>query len=128
MSDDLPIMSFESGIALREWLARNHRQSPGLWVRIFNSRSEVPSITFEDLLEQGLCFGWSESKRIRGDVTFYLQRFTPRRRPGTTSDRNRRLAQRLLAEGKMTASGLNALGMVEVADQQRPPAARRSTE
>ncbi len=109
MKDDLPVMSFEDGSTLRDWLALHHRESSGLWVRIFNSRARVPSVTFEDLLEQGLCFGWSESKRIRGDETFYLQRFTPRRRPGTTSDRNRKLVQRLLAEGKMTESGLEAL-------------------
>jgi uncharacterized protein YdeI (YjbR/CyaY-like superfamily) len=114
MNDDLPVMSFESGMALREWLTRNHEQSRGLWVRIFNAHARLPSVTFEDLLEQGLCFGWSESKRMRGDATFYLQRFTPRRRPGTTSDRNKRLALRLLAEGRMTESGLEALGMVEV--------------
>jgi uncharacterized protein YdeI (YjbR/CyaY-like superfamily) len=90
---------------------RESSRRPGLWVRIFDSRSRVPSITFEDLLEQGLCFGWSESKRMRGDETFYLQRFTPRRRRGTTSDRNRRLVQRLLAEGEMTDSGFEALGI-----------------
>ena len=119
MKDDLPVMSFEDGSSLREWLAANHRESKGLWVRIFNSRAQRPSVTFEDLLEQGLCFGWSESKRARGDETFYLQRFTPRRRPGTTSDRNRKLVQRLLAEGKMTESGLEALGMVRAADPVR---------
>ena len=105
MKDDLPVMSFEDGSSLRAWLAANHRESQGLWVRIFKPRAGIRSVTFEDLLEQGLCFGWSESKRMRGDETFYLQRFTPRRRPGTTSDRNMKIVQRLLAEGKMTESG-----------------------
>jgi uncharacterized protein YdeI (YjbR/CyaY-like superfamily) len=112
MKDDLPVMSFENARTLREWLAANHRESTGLWVRIFTSRARVPSVTFQDLLELGLCFGWSESKRVRGDEASYLQRFTPRRRTGTTSDRNRKLVQRLVADGKMTESGLEALGMV----------------
>ncbi len=116
MSDDLSVMSFGDGSALREWLVRHHRESRGLWVRVFNSRSGVSSVTFQELLEQGLCFGWSESKRVRGDETFYLQRFTPRRRPGTNSSRNRRLVQRLLADGAMTESGLRALGLLDVAD------------
>ena len=117
---DLPVMSFEDGSTLRAWLAENHDQSSGLWVRIFNSHAGVSSVSFEDLLEQGLCFGWSESKRVRGDETFYLQRFTPRRHPGTTSDRNRKLARRLLAEGKMTQSGLKALEMGPAADRGGP--------
>ncbi len=124
MNDDLPIMSFEDGSALREWLDRNHRESRGLWVRVFNSRSRVPSVTFEELLEQGLCFGWSESKRVRGDETFYLQRFTPRRRPGTNSIRNKRIVQRLVAEGMMTESGLRALELVDSADHRRTPRSR----
>jgi len=117
MKDELPVMSFEDGRSLRAWLDANHRESNGLWVRIFNSRSGRRSVTFEDVLEQGLCFGWSESKRARGDESFYLQRFTPRSRPGTTSDRNRKLVQRLSAEGKMTESGLSALGMAPTADR-----------
>lgn len=124
MNDDLAVMSFEDGSALREWLDLNHRESRGLWVRVFHSRSGVPSVTFEELLEQGLCFGWSESKRVRGDETFYLQRFTPRRRPGTNSIRNKRIVERLVAEGRMTESGLMALGLVDAADQDRTPRSR----
>ncbi len=119
MNDDLPIMSFEDASTLREWLDRNHRESRGLWVRVFNSRARVPSVTFEELLEQGLCFGWSESTRVRGDETFYLQRFTPRRRPGTNSIRNKRIVQRLVAEGMMTESGLRALELGESSDHHR---------
>jgi uncharacterized protein YdeI (YjbR/CyaY-like superfamily) len=116
LNEDLPVMTLEDGDALRRWLELNHDQRPGLWVRIFKGGSGVIGVTFEDVLEAGLCFGWSEGKRIRGDETSYLQRFTPRRRKGTDSDRNRRLAKRLLAEGKMTASGLDALGMRRAAD------------
>jgi len=111
MSDDLPVMSFENGDALRRWLKLNHATCPGIWVRIYSRRSSVTGVTFEEVLEQGLCFGWSESKRIRGDETSYLQRFTPRRVRGTASDRNLRLARGLLAEGRMTTFGLEALGM-----------------
>ncbi len=111
MNEDLPVATFEDEDGLRRWLTLNHDTSPGLWVRIFKRGSGVISVTFEDVLESGLCFGWSESKRVRGDEISYLQRFTPRRGKTTASDRNRKLAQRLLAEGKMTTSGLAALGM-----------------
>ena len=117
--DDLPVLSFTDGAALRDWLVINHDTSPGVWVRIFKRDADVRSVTFEDVLEQGLCFGWSESKRIGGDEDSYLQRFTPRRRQGTVSDRNKVLARRLSAEGKMTVSGFEALRMT---DPFRPPA------
>ena len=31
-------------------------------------RSEIPSVDFHDVLEEGLCFGWSESNRRAGDA------------------------------------------------------------
>ena len=63
--DDLQVISFADWRALRSWLEVNHDNSPGVWVRIFKRGSSVPSVTFNEVLEQGLCFGWSESKRLR---------------------------------------------------------------
>ncbi len=111
MSDSLPILAFESQVALRDWLEQNHASSNGMWVRIYKRGAGVPSVTFEEVLEHGICFGWSESKRRRFDDTSYLQQFTPRRTPGTTSTRNRALADRMIREGRMTAAGIVALGM-----------------
>lgn len=113
MGDSLPILTFDSGAVLRQWLKQNHARSAGIWVRIHKGGAGVPSVTFEEVLEQGICFGWSESMRRRFDDTSYLQRFTPRRTRGTTSTRNRGLADRLIREGQMTAAGIEALGMGE---------------
>jgi len=111
MSDSLPILAFECGVVLRDWLEQNHASSDGVWVRIYKRGADVPSVTFDEVLEQGICFGWSESKRRRFDDTSYLQRFAPRRTRGTTSTRNKALADRMIRDGKMTEAGLEALGM-----------------
>lgn len=113
MTDSLSILAFDSGVDLRQWLEQNYARSAGVWVRIYKRGSGVPSVTFEEVVEQGICFGWSESKRRRFDDTSYLQRFTPRRNRGTTSTRNRVLADRLIRGGQMTAAGMEALGMEE---------------
>ena len=78
-------------------------------MRVAKAGSGIPSVTFHDLLEEGLCFGWSESTRRAGDDTSYLQRFTPRRTRGTTSERNRRLVVELRTRGLMTPAGEAAL-------------------
>jgi len=104
-------MEFRSGDELRAWLLQNHATSAGIWVRIYNAKSGVPSLTFEDMLDEGLCFGWSESNRRTGDERSYLQCFTPRRSKGTTSKRNLEHAARLIREKKMTPAGLKALGL-----------------
>lgn len=110
MAHSLPVVSFESRDLVRSWLEENASTSLGILVRVFKKQSGVVSVSFEDLLEEGLCFGWSESKRLKGDAKSYLQQFTPRRSLGTTSLRNKRLADRLVAEGRMTPVGLAALG------------------
>ena len=109
-TDGLGIQEFASAADLELWLEAHHATSPGIWVRLYRSRSAQPSVVFEDLLELGLCFGWSESTRRAYDVESYLQRFTPRRTRGTTSERNRRLVVRPEAEGRMRSAGREALG------------------
>ena len=106
---DLRIVSFASRHELRAWLTRHHDSSNGIWVRLFKKGSGIPSATFEDLLDEGLCFGWSESQRQKGDDASYLQRFTPRRSRGTTSERNKAHIRRLIQEKRMTSAGLKVL-------------------
>ena len=111
MHDGLEVVAFADRRVLRAWLVANHSAHPGVWVMLARTGSTRPSVTFSDLLEEGLCFGWSESTRHAGDDDAYLQRFAPRRTRGTASERNRRLVERLGAEGLMTAAGYRALGM-----------------
>lgn len=110
MAGDLEIRTFTTRAELWDWLAEHHTTHPGLWVRLANSRSPAPSVSFHDLLEAGIAHGWSESTRRTYDDRSYLQRFTPRRTRGTTSQRNRAIADRLEAEGRMTPAGRAALG------------------
>lgn len=108
-AEELPIMEFKTQAELRTWLMNHHAISRGVWVRVFKKFAAVPSVTFEQLLDEGLCFGWSESNRLRYDEMSYLQKFTPRKTKGTTSERNRKRIQVLIESGQMTQSGLEAL-------------------
>jgi uncharacterized protein YdeI (YjbR/CyaY-like superfamily) len=107
---DLPILSFDCAADLRRWLELHHATSRGMWLRIYKAGAKIPSVTFLEVLDEGLCFGWSESTRRRGDEHSYLQRFTPRRAAGTASQRNRGRVDRLIREGRMTPAGVAALG------------------
>lgn len=107
----LPVKEFDSEDALRTWLAANYQSSAGIWVRLYKKHSGIRSVTFEGVLDQGLCFGWSESLRHSGDDRSYLQKFTPRKTRGTASERNRARAQKLIAQDQVTPAGLAALGL-----------------
>jgi uncharacterized protein YdeI (YjbR/CyaY-like superfamily) len=111
VAEELPVLTFKSEDVLHLWLMKNHLISEGMWVRVYKKDSGVASVTFEEILDEGLCFGWSESKRIKGDKQSYLQRFTPRRTKGTTSKRNQEHIKRLMEEKKMMPEGIKALGV-----------------
>ena len=69
---ELPTLEFRTVADLRLWLERNHASSDGILVRIYKRDSGIASVTFEDVLDEGLCFGWSESTRLKGDDVSYL--------------------------------------------------------
>lgn len=106
---ELPILDFKNQADLRTWLEANHLNSIGAWVRLYKKSSGMPTVTFEELLDEGLCFGWSESTRRSYDEKSYLQKFTPRKTKGTISERNRRHVEKLIDLGKMTQAGLDAM-------------------
>jgi uncharacterized protein YdeI (YjbR/CyaY-like superfamily) len=54
-----------------------------------------------------MCFGWVDSKMQRdGDDYYYVLRYQPRRPKSAGSARNKDLAERLIAKGRMRPSGL----------------------
>lgn len=110
---ELPVQSFRTRSELRAWLQKNHDTHAGIYVRLYKVRSGVQSVTFEEVLDEGLCFGWSENKRLPYDEQSYLQRFTPRKAKGTTSPRNKEHARKLIEQGLMTPAGLAVLGKLD---------------
>lgn len=57
----LPLLTFTDKAQLRRWLQENHRVSPGIWVRVYKTKSKIPSASFEDVLDQRTLF-WMERK------------------------------------------------------------------
>jgi hypothetical protein len=87
MTTDLPVLAFQDVAALRSWLEANHATSAGILVRIYKRNAGIASVTFEDVLDEGLCFGWSESRRLKGDAASYqrVRLKTPPLRAGDES-------------------------------------------
>ncbi len=46
----------------REWLIKNHTKEKNVWLILYNKNSKNPSITYDDAVEEALCFGWIDSK------------------------------------------------------------------
>lgn len=102
-------LSFRTPSAFRKWLAANHRQPEGIWLRIFKKDSGEPSVTYAEALDEVLCFGWIDGQKQRHDDFSWLQRFTPRRAKSNWSKINTKHANRLTQAGRMKASGQTAI-------------------
>ena len=87
------------------WLDVGHATSPGVWLQLAKKGSGIPSVSYDEALEVALCYGWIDGQKKPLDETWWLQRFTPRRRASRWSQRNRRLAEALVAAGRKTPAG-----------------------
>ena len=103
---DLPVRAFPDQAALEEWLDAEHATAPGLYVRLARKGSGVPSVTYAELVEAVLCFGWIDGRSQRLDETSYLQRITPRRPRSVWSQKNVAAVEALTAAGRMRPAGL----------------------
>jgi uncharacterized protein YdeI (YjbR/CyaY-like superfamily) len=99
------ILPFRSPAAFRKWLEANHRESDGIWLRIFKKDSQQPSITYAEALDEALCFGWIDGQKQRRDESSWLQRFCPRRPKSGWSKINTQHAERLIQSGRMKVAG-----------------------
>jgi len=104
-ADSLPVRSFSSSGLWRTWLQKNHLTSPGIWLRIFKSASGHKSVTYDEALDEALCFGWIDGQKNKFDEVSWIQRFTHRRPRSGWSERNTRHVARLAAAGKMRPEG-----------------------
>ena len=93
--------------AWREWLRRNHHDPAGVMLVLAKKgTTSSTSLTYDQALEEAICFGWIDGQIRRRDERTYFQRFTPRRARSRWSRRNTALAERLISEGRMQASGI----------------------
>jgi uncharacterized protein YdeI (YjbR/CyaY-like superfamily) len=111
---DLPILPFASQGEFADWLAENHFQSDGIWLKLAKKGTDAPSISYDEAVETALCYGWIDSQKKGLDESFWLQRFTPRKAKSIWSRVNREKVEQLIASGQMQPAGL---AVVELAKQ-----------
>ncbi len=107
---EVEFLWFPSVKEWKDWLEKNHDTSSGIRIRFFNKGSGKEGLGRKEALETALMFGWIDSVLNNYDQESYLLRFTPRKNGSHWSRVNLEIAERLIAEGKMTEAGMRALG------------------
>jgi uncharacterized protein YdeI (YjbR/CyaY-like superfamily) len=103
---EFPRVRLKSREAWRAWLEKHHASSTGVWLVYAKKHAGIPSLTYNDAVEEALCFGWIDSKINPIDDVFYMQVFTPRKSNSLWSALNKARVKRLLAAGLMSPAGL----------------------
>ena len=90
----------------RAWLAEHHDRPDGVWLVLWRQRSGRAGLTYEEAVEEALCFGWIDGKAAGLDDERTMLRFSPRKRGSGWARSNKLRVERLLAEGLMAEPGL----------------------
>ena len=95
--------------AWRSWLETHAEAASAVWLVYYKKGSGQPSITWDEAVEEALCFGWIDSKAKPIDDLRYRQYFSPRKPTSVWSKINKARIERLIADGLMREPGLRAI-------------------
>lgn len=112
---------FKGPSEYRKWLERNHGRAKELWIGFWKKGTGKPSLTWQECVDESLCFGWIDGIRKSIDADSYKQRVTPRRPTSIWSKINIRRVGELTAAGRMRPPG-------HAAFEKRDPARSYSSD
>jgi uncharacterized protein YdeI (YjbR/CyaY-like superfamily) len=91
----------------RRWLTENHGQPSGVW--LVYDKGPDRRLTYDDIVEEALCFGWVDSRPKRIDEATAALWVAPRRPTSRWSATNKRRVEVLTEAGLMTRPGFAAV-------------------
>jgi uncharacterized protein YdeI (YjbR/CyaY-like superfamily) len=100
-------LSFKDRSSFRKWLKKNRNCGHSVWIEYY--KDGRPGISYQESLEEALCFGWIDSTIKRVDDAIYLRKFVKRRADSVWSVRNRQIVSKLIKFGLMTEWGRQAI-------------------
>src|SRR6186997_3374768 len=104
--EEAAVIAFRDAAEFEAWLSEHVALSVGVWLKIAKKGSGVPSLTDDEAVDVGLCYGWISGQRKSHDDIHYLQKYVPRRPRSRWSQVNVAKVEALLAAGRMRPAGL----------------------
>jgi uncharacterized protein YdeI (YjbR/CyaY-like superfamily) len=95
--------------ALREWFEENHATSNGIWLVYDKNSSGKRMLTYDDIVEEAISFGWIDSVTRTLNDRQAMQYLSPRRPKSPWSKLNKDRVEKLIKENLMTESGMHII-------------------
>ena len=105
MRSDAEQVLIESPQQWRAWLAEHHGTSSGIWLVMWRAGSGKPHVTYEQAIEEALCFGWIDGQSLTLDAERTTLWMTRRRLGSGWSVRSKQRVARVEADDRMTPVG-----------------------
>lgn len=113
MHKELPVILFETREQFHDWLDKNHTSSTGIWLKLAKKASTIPTVSYEDAVQEALCYGWIDSLLNAYDENFKLQKFSPRKARSVWSKTNIDRVDLLLKAHKIQPAGQAAIDIAK---------------
>lgn len=110
----------KSRVQWRKWLTRNHNKVNGIWLVFYKKGTGLPSLAYDDAVEEALCFGWVDSLIKNLDDQRYARKVTPRNNNSKWSASNIKRVEKLIKQGLMTQAGQQKIDTARKAGLYKP--------
>jgi len=97
----------------RTWLRRHHGQPHGVWLVYPRTRNAKVGVTYDEMVDEAVCWGWIDSRPGRVDDERSKLYFAPRQQKSSWSAKNKLRAERLTREGRMQPPGRAAVDIAK---------------
>lgn len=97
----------------RKWLEKNHTTSPGIWLIYYKTKTGKRKFSYDEAVEEALCFGWIDSLPRKLDNERSMLKYTPRKSKSVWSKLNKERVERLIANKQMTAAGIAVIELAK---------------
>jgi uncharacterized protein YdeI (YjbR/CyaY-like superfamily) len=94
----------------RAWLRKNFRKEKEIWLVHYRKEAGKPHVSYNDAVEEALCFGWIDSTIKKLDDERFVQRYLPRNRRSDYSQTNKERLQKMISKGQVRKDVLAGLG------------------
>ncbi len=106
--------------AWRAWLKQHHKTEKEIWLVYYRKQTMKPRISYNDAVEEALCFGWIDSTVKNLDTERFAQKFSPRKPKSGYSQPNKERLQRLVKQRKVVKNVLATLDDILVEQFEIP--------
>ena len=119
--DEAELVYVTSRREWRDWLRRHYESEKEVWLVYYKKHTGKPRISYNDAVEEALCFGWIDSTVKSVDEDRYAQRFSLRNPKSPYSQANKERLRWLVKQGKVVDGVLATLGSLVEDQFETPP-------